>query len=72
MPLFMVLQQPQPDWRSSVSPILMIVIKCIAVGIKYLNVCAYFSLSLRDYRKECCTCYPSRDKTKTKLKNAKT
>jgi hypothetical protein len=29
MPLFMVLQQPQPDWRSSMSPILMIMIKCI-------------------------------------------
>jgi hypothetical protein len=47
MPLFMVLKQPQPDRRSSMSPILMIVIKCLAMGIKYLNVCAYFFLSLR-------------------------
>jgi hypothetical protein len=76
MPLFMALQQPQPDWRSLVSPILIIVIKCLAVGIKYLNVCAYFSLSLKDCKKECCTYYPSRNKTKTKfesfLKNVET
>jgi len=78
MPLFMVLEQPQPNWKSSVSPILMIVIKCLMMGIKYINVCAYFSLSLRDCKKEYCTYYPSRNKNKTKtkfasfLKNAET
>ncbi len=56
----------------------MIVIKCLMMDIKYINVCAYFSLSLRNYKKECCTYYPSRNKNKTKtkfasfLKNAET
>jgi hypothetical protein len=34
------------------SPIFMMVIKCLGVGIKYFNVSPYFFLSLRDNTKE--------------------
>jgi hypothetical protein len=37
------------------SPILMMMIKYLGVGIKYLNVSPYFFLSLEDNTEECFT-----------------